>query len=82
MSGLIDMWTSEVKKLRNNNGTETQTPHGSTPSQPESPNHHQLSGSGWWSLLMKKRVNSPPSTFFPAAASEASLSMFVDCFSP
>ncbi|KAK1423854.1 hypothetical protein QVD17_19163 [Tagetes erecta] len=68
MSGLIDIWTSELKKLHNNiNKAQT---HGSNPSDPESPTQYSI-----WSQALIKRVNSVSSQF-PAAASfsEASVS--------
>ncbi|PWA88689.1 hypothetical protein CTI12_AA117750 [Artemisia annua] len=75
MSGLIDMWTSEANKLRNNNNNNNQVrgSDGSSPSEPQSSN-----SIGSQALL--KRANSPRSVF--ATYSEASVSMLVDYFSP
>ncbi|KAI3509548.1 hypothetical protein L1887_24913 [Cichorium endivia] len=73
MSGLIDMWTSEVKKMRNDTN-------GLNPCEPDSPKSNQVIHHWSWSEALLKRVNSPPLAF--PVCSEASISMLVECFSP
>ncbi|KAI3753218.1 hypothetical protein L2E82_25264 [Cichorium intybus] len=76
LSGLIDMWTSEVKKMRNDKGHTN----GSNPCEPDSPKTNQVIQHWAWSEALLKRVNSPPLAF--PVYSEASVSMLVECFSP
>nr|GEX69796.1 hypothetical protein [Tanacetum cinerariifolium] len=79
MSGLIDMWTSEANKLRNNNkgqGKGQDQTRGSdslSPSEPQSANKVA-------SPALLKRANSPWSVV--TSYSEASVSMLVEYFSP
>ncbi|KAI3809818.1 hypothetical protein L1987_19418 [Smallanthus sonchifolius] len=68
MSGLIDIWTSELKKLRGDNKGPT---HSSSPSEPVSPNqanHHSI-----WSHPLLRRLNSP-SLAFPVSSDASKLS--------
>ncbi|KAI3509547.1 hypothetical protein L1887_24911 [Cichorium endivia] len=76
MSGLIDMWTSEVKKMLSN---KVHT-NGSSPCEPESLKSNQVIQHWGWSEALLKRVNSPPLAF--PVYSESSVSMLVECFSP
>ncbi|MFS7933394.1 hypothetical protein Hanom_Chr04g00379251 [Helianthus anomalus] len=75
MSGLIDIWTSEIKKLHSDNKTDDT--HGSNPSKPESAN--QVRQYSIWSQALLNRVNSVPLSF--PTCSEASVAMLIDSFS-
>ncbi|GFS39987.1 hypothetical protein Acr_00g0065990 [Actinidia rufa] len=77
MSGLVDVWTSEVAKMRNE--TRTASPSGSSPATPESTQVVQAQENGSTTLITSvlTKLNSRLSKH-----SEASLSMLVECFSP
>ncbi|KAI3753217.1 hypothetical protein L2E82_25263 [Cichorium intybus] len=65
----IDMWTSEVKKMKNDKGHTN----GSNPCEPDSPTSNQVIQHWSWSEALLKRVNSPPLAF--PVYSESSISM-------
>ncbi|GFY89649.1 hypothetical protein Acr_06g0015890 [Actinidia rufa] len=77
MSALVDIWTSELAKMRN--GAQTASPSGPIPAAPESTQVVQAQGNGSTTLItsvltkLKSRLS---------AHSEASLFMLVECCSP
>ncbi|CAK9150834.1 unnamed protein product [Ilex paraguariensis] len=80
MSGLVDIWTSKVAKLRNNKG-EAEATVSSSGSVPTSPGASQVNLEEERSTL---GILSPIfAKLSPAAiCSDTSVSMLVDCFSP
>ncbi|KAL7594132.1 hypothetical protein Lser_V15G34526 [Lactuca serriola] len=78
MSGIIDMWSSEVKKMSNDMKGHI---NGSSPCEPDSLKSNQVSQNWSWTEALLNRVNSPPPLAFPVY-SEASVAMLLDCFSP
>ncbi|XAR72857.1 hypothetical protein NMG60_11019635 [Bertholletia excelsa] len=81
MSELVDMWTSELAKLRSQGpATSTVSAGSSNPASPKS-GRAEESSTLWWPLPIWSRAVpklSPPAV----ACSEASVSMVVEWLSP
>ncbi|KAH7835963.1 hypothetical protein Vadar_031501 [Vaccinium darrowii] len=81
MSGLIDMWTEQLAKIRNKGSTDLTS--GSSPTAAESSQVVQpKERSGTLIQWPPSITNALPKISSTLAYSEASLSMLVECFSP
>ncbi|KAJ4845106.1 hypothetical protein Tsubulata_030336 [Turnera subulata] len=80
MSGLVDMWTSELTKLRSKSEASGSSSD-STSTTTKVVQAEEVSAGSWTKSLptfvRSMRMNPPPLRY-----SEASLSMLVECFSP